>query len=1582
MKRYNVGSEVTADGSDVAGDQLAMSNGSLSFMHMDVSIPGNSGLDVSVHRSFSPTRSFGASENMLGDWQLELPRIEARTIVDLDGFISPFYDDDRNNIYNNCEKAISYEISDSGYRYTPEAYTSGLNLIVPNRENAKLMLKGVDPYDWKEQPVTKYVTQSNWEVTCDSTRHTFGEGSYQGFVAKSPDGTKYYFNQLVFKKSNYVETFSSGKDPDSIKRPFVYEVHYYVDKVVDKFGNWVEYTYEAHTTDVRLEMPSYFYPKKLTQITSNDGRQVSLAYKDMISIQLDSITAGSKTWEYVYDNGKLTEVKLPEGKSWKFDFARKLLSRTRLDRSEECLIQDQNELSLSVTTPNLATVAFKLQDTIHGRTGIEELYDSTDRDPEQKYPLLKRCIQTLSLKEKKITAGSEIYTWKYDYSQNAGSFLNVAKPGVDEQFSSDLNLALGDVKYTKVTAPDMSVSYHFFDRRSLINEANHTKNPYENKEILTLYRNKDGADLKKVHTEYILGDYLGWTGMGRENTATHTSYIHMSNRKVTLLDGTNETIYNTNILSYDDAFGEPTLIEYYFDPENKKYIQRGFRHDLSTWSLNLPETIAVSEDKETFTVAEEYKYAVFTNVGPTSAGGVLLPSERHLHGSRVEKFASYHNNGLLRKVILGANDNTNYVEFADYKAGVPQTATMPNRYGSGTISRKAVVDDFGLVTEVTDLNDVITKYGYDDLGRITSIDLANDADMNWLDTKFSWNDANNTRTIKRCELNASKNCVDTASVETVETYDQLLRLVQTKITDLTTYKDPFTSTRYQNFRYDFEGRQTFASVASNTSAETKGQTTLYDSLGRKQRVSVSGLGSKNFHYLNNNRIKVTNPLGNVTTTTYQAFGAPSYDVATFIDSPEEVDTSIEVNLFGLVESVTQSGKSSKDNTVVSATESRYYDVKNQLCLIVRPEFGNTLFHYNELGQLVWKKDGVTNTSCVTSKPTGATDFQYDNIGSLHRINYPSNSGTPSVTYTLDNNGNLTTLVSGNVSHSYGYNSQNLLEFERLTITGQLPLEIDHGYNALQHASYLAYPDGTTVQYSPNGFGEPTQAVQLNAQGNTVETEFATNANYYATGMLKSFTYGNGVVYNLTRNASNLLPDVLKHSKSGGDIVNLNYAFDNNLNVTSILDSTDSGFSLTSLNYDDLDRLTSVSGGASIGNSAIRYDGLGNIESYQSKDRNLTYSYDRTKNRLLNVQGQGTGGKYGSIAYDNRGNVMNNGAYSLQFNLANQLVSAKGNSFLYDGHNRRVKQVETKGTSYSLYSQSGKLLFREESNNIAGEGINYIYLGNQLIAKYGHVTPRTSSVERQHYRPYGESIEEAPDDIGYTGHKFDKELGLNYMQARYYDPVIGRFYSNDPVGYTAKNPVMSFNRYMYVNNNPYKYTDPDGEFFNFALGAIGATVGAITGGVSSYMQSGGDWDATMKGAGVGAGIGLLAGVTGGTSLVGFGKAADMSFKASSASSALSTMGSSSLKMAATSGASNAAGQIVGGAEEVNMTQVATSAAGGLIPGAGAGAILASTGTKTVNSVAGTAIATVVADTLNVGTQAVANEVAKDLEKDKQ
>jgi uncharacterized protein RhaS with RHS repeats len=55
-----------------------------------------------------------------------------------------------------------------------------------------------------------------------------------------------------------------------------------------------------------------------------------------------------------------------------------------------------------------------------------------------------------------------------------------------------------------------------------------------------------------------------------------------------------------------------------------------------------------------------------------------------------------------------------------------------------------------------------------------------------------------------------------------------------------------------------------------------------------------------------------------------------------------------------------------------------------------------------------------------------------------------------------------------------------------------------------------------------------------------------------------------------------------------------------------------------------------------------------------------------------------------------------------------------------------------------------------------------------------------------------------------------------MQARYYDPRIGRFMSMDPVGFVESNP-MSFNRYLYVNNNPYKYIDPTGTYYTVGYG---------------------------------------------------------------------------------------------------------------------------------------------------------------------
>lgn len=83
------------------------------------------------------------------------------------------------------------------------------------------------------------------------------------------------------------------------------------------------------------------------------------------------------------------------------------------------------------------------------------------------------------------------------------------------------------------------------------------------------------------------------------------------------------------------------------------------------------------------------------------------------------------------------------------------------------------------------------------------------------------------------------------------------------------------------------------------------------------------------------------------------------------------------------------------------------------------------------------------------------------------------------------------------------------------------------------------------------------------------------------------------------------------------------------------------------------------------------------------------------------------------------------------------------------------------------------------------------------------------LSRAEYEPYGQVLSGGiADRPGFTGHVADAQTGLDYMQQRYYDPLIGRFLSVDPV-MAYSNPVGAFNRYWYGNDNPYKFTDPDG-----------------------------------------------------------------------------------------------------------------------------------------------------------------------------
>ena len=125
--------------------------------------------------------------------------------------------------------------------------------------------------------------------------------------------------------------------------------------------------------------------------------------------------------------------------------------------------------------------------------------------------------------------------------------------------------------------------------------------------------------------------------------------------------------------------------------------------------------------------------------------------------------------------------------------------------------------------------------------------------------------------------------------------------------------------------------------------------------------------------------------------------------------------------------------------------------------------------------------------------------------------------------------------------------------------------------------------------------------------------------------------------------------------------------------------------------------------------------------------------------------------------------------------------------------------------------------------------------------------------------------------GYTGHEHLTQFGLINMNARLYDPAIGRFLSPDPF---VQNPLLSqnFNRYSYAMNNPMKYTDPNGEFWHLIIGA--AIGGVVNWGMNGFQFNskglgyfGVGALAGALGAGVGAGISSMLPVVG-TSSGGF------------------------------------------------------------------------------------------------------------------
>jgi len=269
---------------------------------------------------------------------------------------------------------------------------------------------------------------------------------------------------------------------------------------------------------------------------------------------------------------------------------------------------------------------------------------------------------------------------------------------------------------------------------------------------------------------------------------------------------------------------------------------------------------------------------------------------------------------------------------------------------------------------------------------------------------------------------------------------------------------------------------------------------------------------------------------------------------------------------------------------------------------------------------------------------------------------------------------------------------------------------------------------------------------------------------------------------------------------------------------------------TGYGYDDANRLTLIS--SPVAEYAFTLDGNGNrINETCSEPLTMTdtqstaaYGYNVYGNRL-------TSAGPASFYYDNEGQLGGGYGSSYTFDGLHRLTGMSGaNSatYSYDGSGNRLQAIRGGTTTQYVYDAAGNLLCETDaSNNVTRY---YIYGAGLLAMVTADATPQVycyhfnatgstvaltdanqAIVKSYAYDPFG-NCNEAGDvnltqPFKYVGQfgVMAEPNGFYYMRARYYDPKVGRFISEDPTGFGGGDVNLS----NYVGGNPVNYVDWNG-----------------------------------------------------------------------------------------------------------------------------------------------------------------------------
>jgi RHS repeat-associated protein len=210
-------------------------------------------------------------------------------------------------------------------------------------------------------------------------------------------------------------------------------------------------------------------------------------------------------------------------------------------------------------------------------------------------------------------------------------------------------------------------------------------------------------------------------------------------------------------------------------------------------------------------------------------------------------------------------------------------------------------------------------------------------------------------------------------------------------------------------------------------------------------------------------------------------------------------------------------------------------------------------------------------------------------------------------------------------------------------------------------------------------------------------------------------------------------------------------------------------------------------------------------------------------------------------YDDRGNLnkITNGTQNTNYtyNAADQLsnVILPNNTYItygYDGDGRRVKQTVSSTVTNYQWDEASSYGDVVNEYNSSGTLASYVLGGTGLISQTrgtttsyflqdGQGSTRTLTntnnpatvTDTYSYTAFGENFTHTgptTNPYQYTGQQFDSLTSLYSLRARYYNPALGRFLSQDSYRFNLSNPA-ELNRYVYTGNDPINRADPTGLF---------------------------------------------------------------------------------------------------------------------------------------------------------------------------